>query len=77
MLCKTKNKVIAEYALRNVTKPMGVAEYQLVDALPPRLEAELPSVEQIERELRIGEGTAISRAKRPARRTARKPRSPS
>ncbi len=51
LLCKTKNKVIAEYALRDANKPIGVAEYQLVDALPPRLETDLPSIEEIEREL--------------------------
>jgi len=54
LLCKTKNRVIAEYALRDANKPIGVAEYQLVHALPPRLETDLPSIEQIEREL---EGT--------------------
>ena len=51
LLCKSKNKVVAEYALRNTISPMGVAEYQLVAALPKDLEANLPSVEQIEREL--------------------------
>jgi predicted nuclease of restriction endonuclease-like (RecB) superfamily len=51
LLCKSKNKVVAEYALRNINSPMGVAEYQLVAALPKDLEANLPSVEQIEREL--------------------------
>jgi len=56
LLCKSKNKVVAEYALRNTTSPMGVAEYQLVEALPKNLEASLPSVEQIERELRDIEG---------------------
>lgn len=50
-LCKSKNKVVAEYALRNTKGPIGVAEYQLVEALPKDLEANLPSVEQIEREL--------------------------
>lgn len=51
LLCKSKNKVVAEYALRDSKKPIGVAEYQLVEALPKDLEASLPSVEQIEREL--------------------------
>jgi predicted nuclease of restriction endonuclease-like (RecB) superfamily len=51
LLCKSKNKVVAEYALRNTKAPIGVAEYQLVEALPKNLEANLPSVEQIEREL--------------------------
>jgi hypothetical protein len=34
LLCKSKNKVVAEYALRNTKGPIGVAEYQLVEALP-------------------------------------------
>jgi hypothetical protein len=51
LLCKNKNKVVAEYALRNNTQPMGVAEYRLVESLPPELQTSLPSIEQIEREL--------------------------
>ena len=51
LLCKSKNKVVAEYALRNVNKPLGVADYQLVESLPPELQTSLPSIEQIEREL--------------------------
>ena len=51
ILCKTRSKVVAEYALRNTNSPMGVAAYQLVEALPKDLEANLPSIEQIEREL--------------------------
>lgn len=35
LLCKSKNKVVAEYALRDSNRPIGVAEYQLVEALPP------------------------------------------
>ncbi len=51
LLCKSKNKVVAEYALRNNTQPLGVAEYQLLDSLPVELQTSLPSIEQIEREL--------------------------
>jgi predicted nuclease of restriction endonuclease-like (RecB) superfamily len=57
LLCKSKNKVVAEYALRNNTQPLGVAEYQLIESLPPELQTSLPSIEQIEREL-AGDGTA-------------------
>lgn len=42
---------MAEYALRDNAKPIGVAEYQLVESLPPELQTSLPSIEQIEREL--------------------------
>ena len=51
LLCKSKNKVVAEYALRNNNQPIGVSEYQLVESLPPELQTSLPSIEQIEREL--------------------------
>lgn len=51
LLCKTKNRVVAEYALRDTTKPIGVAEFQLVQALPEALDTSLPSIEAIEREL--------------------------
>jgi predicted nuclease of restriction endonuclease-like (RecB) superfamily len=51
LLCKGKNKVVAEYALRNNAQPLGVAEYQLVESLPAELQTSLPSIEQIEREL--------------------------
>ena len=45
ILCKTRNGVIAEYALRDATKPMGVAEYKL--ELPPALARELPTPQRI------------------------------
>lgn len=51
LLCKSKNKVIAEYALRDTNKPIGVAEYQIIETLPKELETSLPSIEQIEREI--------------------------
>ena len=51
LLCKTKNRVVAEYALRDLNKPIGVAEYQLIESLPAELQTSLPSIEQIEREL--------------------------
>ena len=51
LLCKTKNRLVAEYALSGIAKPMGVAEYQLVRALPEPLDTKLPSIEQLEEEL--------------------------
>lgn len=51
LLCKSKNKVVAEYALRDKAQPIGVAEYQLIESLPEELQTSLPSIEQIEREL--------------------------
>jgi len=51
LLCKSRNKVVAEYTLRDNTKSIGVAEYQLAQSLPPNLEDNLPSIERIEQEL--------------------------
>ncbi len=45
LLCKSKDKVVAEYALSDVKKPMGIAEYRLTRQLPDALKDELPSVE--------------------------------
>lgn len=55
LLCKSKNKVVAEYALRDNTQPIGVAEYQLIASLPAELQTNLPSIEQIEQAL-AGDG---------------------
>jgi predicted nuclease of restriction endonuclease-like (RecB) superfamily len=51
LLCKAKNKVVAEYALGDKSQPMGIAEYKLLESLPLELQSSLPSIEQIEREL--------------------------
>ena len=56
LLCKSKNKIVAEYALGDKTQPMGVAEYKLLESLPAELQTSLPSIEQIERELAGGGG---------------------
>ena len=50
ILCKRKNEVIVEYALRDAAKPMGVAEYRLSQALPEPLQSELPTVAEFARE---------------------------
>ncbi|MES2890196.1 MAG: PDDEXK nuclease domain-containing protein [Pseudomonadota bacterium] len=51
LLCKSKNKVVAEYALGDKTQPMGIAEFKLLESLPNPLQTGLPSIEQIEQEL--------------------------
>lgn len=47
ILCKDKNELVAEYSLKDVSKPIGVSEYQLMDVLPDNLKEMLPSVEDI------------------------------
>jgi hypothetical protein len=56
VLCKEKNRVIVEYALKNINKPMGVADYQLSAALPENLKGSLPSIEELEAELEGANG---------------------
>ena len=48
LLCKSKDKVVAEYALSDIQKPIGVSEYQLTQSLPEDLQSQLPSIEEIE-----------------------------
>lgn len=47
ILCKTNHKVVAEYALRDITKPIGIAEYRIAQQLPADFKDELPSIEDI------------------------------
>ena len=51
LLCKNKDKLVAEYALSDIQKPIGVSEYQLTQSLPESLQSKLPSIEDIENEL--------------------------
>jgi hypothetical protein len=58
-LCRSKDQLVVEYALRDVDKPIGVAQWEprLVESLPAELEGSLPTIAQIEAELG-GEGGA-------------------
>jgi len=51
ILCQTKDRILAEYALRDIHKPIGVSDYELTRALPDNLKSSLPSIEEIEAEL--------------------------
>jgi len=52
ILCKTKNKVMAEYALADIRKPVGVATYQFTTSLPDALKDQLPGIEELEEGLK-------------------------
>ena len=52
LICKSKNDTVVEYALRDVHKPIGVSEYTITQHLPDELKSSLPSIEEIEAELR-------------------------
>lgn len=51
ILCQDRNHIVAEYALRGMSKPIGVSEYELTRSLPVNLRSALPTVEEIEAEL--------------------------
>lgn len=51
ILCKTKDKIVAEYALRDTKKPIGIAEYRTHELLPDNIKGSLPSVEDLQAEM--------------------------
>jgi predicted nuclease of restriction endonuclease-like (RecB) superfamily len=51
IICKNKNNLVAEYALRGINQPIGVSEYQLTKIFPEQFKGSLPSIEEIEEEL--------------------------
>jgi predicted nuclease of restriction endonuclease-like (RecB) superfamily len=59
LLCKNKDRLVAEYALSDIHKPMGISEYTLSHALPENLRDQLPSIEAIERELGLDGGKDV------------------
>lgn len=54
LLCKTKDRIRAEYALRDIQKPIGISDYELGQALPKNFRGSLPTIEEIEKELEQG-----------------------
>ena len=51
LLCKSKNDLVAEYSLKDMSKPIGVSEYQITSDLPIELGKQLPSVEDIQKHI--------------------------
>ena len=51
LLCKSKNKIVAEYTLKDMHKPLGVSSYELTRAIPNELKTSLPTIEEIEKGL--------------------------
>ena len=51
LLCKSRDKLVVEYALSDINKPIGVSEYRLTSSLPSEIKSSLPTVEEIEAEL--------------------------
>ncbi len=55
LICKEKKKTIVEYALKDMSKPLGISEYLLTKQLPDEYKSSLPSIEEIEREIGGGD----------------------
>ena len=53
LLCRDKNKIETEFALRDINKPMGVSEFTLTEVLPDELKGSLPTVEEIEADMEM------------------------
>ena len=51
LLCQNKDQIIAESALRDVHKPIGISDYELGQALPKDIKSGLPSIEELENKL--------------------------
>lgn len=51
ILCKSKNDVLAKYTLKDMTKPIGLAEYRITESLPENIKTALPTIEELEAEL--------------------------
>ena len=52
LLCKNKNNLVAEYALKDMSKPMGVSQYEITKRLPKEYEDQLPSVEDLQKRIK-------------------------
>lgn len=52
LLCKSKNNLVAEYSLKDMSKPIGISEYKITNNLPAELEKQLPSVEDIQNRIK-------------------------
>jgi hypothetical protein len=52
LLCKDKSNLEAEFALRDINKPIGISELKLTENLPENLKSSLPTIEEIEQELK-------------------------
>ena len=52
LMDKVKNNVVAEYFLKDISKPIGVSEYKITSSLPDALEKQLPSVEDIQKRIK-------------------------
>ncbi|OGQ08533.1 MAG: hypothetical protein A3G32_09600 [Deltaproteobacteria bacterium RIFCSPLOWO2_12_FULL_40_28] len=63
ILCQDRDRILAEYSLRDINKPIGVSGYELTQKLPAKLQSSLPSIKQIEAELSATTKTSLLKKK--------------
>jgi predicted nuclease of restriction endonuclease-like (RecB) superfamily len=51
LLCKSSNQTIVKYALQDINSPIGISNYELTNALPKELKADMPTIEELEQEM--------------------------
>ena len=51
LLCRDKDRIEVEYALQNISSPIGVSEFNVKELLPDNLKSKLPTIEEVEEEL--------------------------
>ena len=56
LICKTKNQVMAQYALESTNQPIGISEYELSKLIPEDIKSQLPSIEEIEEQVKRIQG---------------------
>lgn len=56
LICKTKNEVMAQYALESTNQPIGISEYELAKLMPENIKSQLPSIEEIEEQVKRIQG---------------------
>jgi predicted nuclease of restriction endonuclease-like (RecB) superfamily len=73
LICKHGNRIIAEYALKDMNKPIGITEYKLTESIPQKLKGSLPSIEDLEQELEPNSKKIIRKVQKKIKRVKRKP----
>lgn len=53
LICQDKNKVVAEYALKDINKPIGISEYKITDSIPKNLKENFPASKSLKRNLKL------------------------
>lgn len=64
ILCQDRDRILAEYSLRDINKPIGISGYELTQKLPAKLQSSLPSIKQIEAELSIKTKKSLSKKRK-------------